>query len=240
MKYLAASFLTTLLALNLNAQENDSYWTLNLASHFYNDNSSMGHAVDVDEGWIRDIYNSSTGLYVMQPSFRKYQGHTITEFGLRNTGWTNETNWIGNNYSFNSIATRSIVSTLSQTSAQTTLFFARSARVLGSEKSGLFLGGDISLTPSFQSAEFWDNLDQSNYYRFSTTSLTLGIGVIPSYQLSLGNKLYLDFSAIMTIINTSYEMQNLGTHDTFGQRNSVFKYSLGGHWTPQLGIGLKI
>jgi hypothetical protein len=219
------------------AQENDSYWTLNLASHFYNDNSNARHTINQNDDLYRSIFNSSTGFYVMQPSLRRYKGHTITEFGLRNTGWQNEVTWVNDNLNFNNLSN---ANTVRQLSAQSTLFFSRSARIFGTERSGLYLGGDFYFTPSFQRVDYWDNVTEENTYNFTTTAFTLGAGVIPSYQQSLGKRLYLDFSVIMSIMKTSYEMQNLGTHDTFGQRNSVFKYSLGGYWTPQLGIGLKI
>ncbi|MFY0675087.1 MAG: hypothetical protein JXQ87_16920 [Bacteroidia bacterium] len=237
MKYLVTTFLAALLAINLNAQENDSYWTLNMASHFYNDNSNTRHTVNQNEDLYRSIFNSSTGFYIMQPSLRKYKERTITEFGLRNSGWQNEVTWVNDNFNFNNLSN---ANTVRQLSAQTTLFFTRSARIFGTERSGLYLGGDVYFTPSFQRVDYWDNVSQENTYNFTTTAFTLGAGVIPSYQQSLGKRLYLDFSIIMSIAKTSYEMQNLGTHDTFGQRSSVFKYSLGGYWTPQLAIGFKI
>ncbi|MGB0430140.1 MAG: hypothetical protein ACPGLV_06665 [Bacteroidia bacterium] len=230
-------FLAIVVSLPALAQDNESYWALNLSSHFYNENSSTRHTIDVNNDLYRNIYNSSTGFYVMQPSLRKYNGRVLTEFGLRNTGWQNEVTWVSDNYNFNNLSSSN---TVRQISAQTTLFFARSARILGTEKSGLYLGGDLNLTPSFQRVDFWDNVTEENTYNFTTTAFTLGTSVIPSYQQSIGKKLYLDFSVIISIINTSYEMQNFGTYDTYGQRNSVFKYSLGSYWTPQLGIGFKI
>lgn len=219
-----------------NAQNDETYWTLSLSNQFFAHNNNSITYKSSDRSVYENVYNSSNGLYTFQPSLQKHKGRFFTEFGLRNTGYSDKTIWKYDNYHFSNTS-----STLynRQISASITAFFSKNMRILGN-KNGLYIGGDIFFNTNYIQSRYWDQIDETNDHNLSKTTLGIGCNIIPRYQFFLGNRIYSEFAILIKLVSYSVGFQNTYFPNQAKKATTSSSFSFYDYASPQISIGLKL
>jgi len=182
------------------------------------------------------VYNSTNGFYTFQPSLQKYKGKFFTEFGLRNTGFSEKIIWVYDNFSFSNTST---TLSIRQTSANITAFYAKNMRILG-KKNGLYLGGDIFINTNFIRSDFLDQTNERNGHNLSKTTLGTGFNIIPRYQYYLSNRVYAELALLIKILSYSVGFQNTSFSNKTYNNTTNTSFSFYNYTSPQISIGIKL
>lgn len=219
-----------------NAQDDESYWALNLSNHFFAHNSWSRNYIDTDLDLYKSVYTSSNGFYTFQPSLRKYNDRFYTEFGLRNTGFSDETLWKSDNYSFTGNAT---TLSIRQVSANITAFYSKNVRLIG-KHNGLYLGGDVFFNTNFIGTNIWDQIEETNTQNLRNTTLAIGSSIIPRYQYNFGERVYAEFAVVIKLISYALSFQDSYFLNGPIESTVTSTFSVKTYMSPHLSIGFKL
>jgi hypothetical protein len=226
------------LPLALFAQENNAYWSAHLGSHFYSKNTWNFYYENPLGNDYRRLLNTSTQLFIGQPSFRKYNGSFFTEFGLRNTGFSSGSTYRA--FIENGLDLIENV-TIRQQNASFGLYFGKSAKLIWLGKLEIWLGGDINSTINFSNADFNSAKHYNDGFEIRETSLTTGVSLTPRMQYNLGKRCIIDLALNIQTISYSFISEQTRYNDVLliqNQNSNLFSMGFAG--SPQLSFGIKI